>query len=61
MNHAPEVPTTVVLHVAEERLEELIGGTDMGVEAHEVGAVGSERGLRGNERCGAPRSHPRGG
>ena len=49
MNHAPEVPTTVVLHVAEERLEELVGGADAGVEVREVDASGSEHNLRGVE------------
>jgi len=33
----------------EERLEELVGGADTGVEVLEVGAAGGERGLRGVE------------
>jgi len=49
MNHAPEVPTIVVLHVAEERLEELIGGVDAGMEVREVDASGGEHNLRGVE------------
>ena len=49
MNHAPEVPTNVVLHVTEEHLEELVGGADVGVEVHEVDTASDERGLRGVE------------
>ena len=42
-------PSRVVLHGAEERLEELIGSANAGVEVHEVDASSGERDLHGLE------------
>jgi len=42
-------PNRVVLHGAEEHLEELVGGADAGVEVREVDASSGERDLRGLE------------
>ena len=44
-------PNRVVLHGAEEHLEELVGGADAGVEVREVDASSGERDLRGVEVC----------
>ena len=44
-------PSCVDLHGSEERLEELVGGAEAGVEVREVDASSGERDLRGVEVC----------